>query len=200
MVALVIVFHQERANGGGGKGDSPSTRPRRVILYNGRGALPGGIGSLFENVRPSAGNPQYRPGQLVHRGGVDRAAGESGCARQHGWPGPLDGKCLHRSAVARREVRMPLSLRPHRPHRPAGGTLQMACQLQRLAPAPASWEPHPVPYLRRPHAVARSDSPHPSGRRTVPAPTSFNGPILAGPPPPGTPEPLPSIPLLDNLP
>ena len=47
-----------------------------------------------------AGDLQHRPGQPIHQPALHRRADARRRPDQHGRPGPLDGQCLHRAAVA----------------------------------------------------------------------------------------------------
>ncbi len=47
---------------------------------------------------------QYGPGQPVHRGGVYRHSSFERRCDQHGRQGPLDGQCLYRTVLEKRQV------------------------------------------------------------------------------------------------
>ena len=62
---------------------------------------------------PASASPrlQYRSGRQVHQLCLYPCAAQRRCAHQHGWPGPMDGQCIHRTAPAFDQVRMRLSQR-----------------------------------------------------------------------------------------
>ena len=59
------------------------------------------------SVRP-AGDLQQRSGQPVHLTAVHRGVARGGRAHFDGRAGPLDGQCVHRTAVAQPEIRVHL--------------------------------------------------------------------------------------------